>query len=134
MKRTASVLAAVLLAPVATGAQADRFTPDDMLNVVTASVQDVSEDGRFVALAERRTRDNAETDNYRYGDPTFIAPSAIRLVIVDLETGQRTLPMGDRLLNLRQAAFSRDGRRLALLVASREQHRRETATARSAVS
>jgi dipeptidyl aminopeptidase/acylaminoacyl peptidase len=111
-------LAAVLLAPVATGAQADRFTPDDMLNVVTASVQDVSEDGRYVALAERRTRDNAETDNSRYGDPTFIAPSAVRVVIVDLETGQRTLPMGDRLLNLRQAAFSRDGRRLALLVAS----------------
>jgi dipeptidyl aminopeptidase/acylaminoacyl peptidase len=118
MKRTASVLAAVLLAPVATGAQADRFTPDDMLNVVTASVQDVSEDGRFVAFTERRTRDNAETDNYRYGDPTFIAPSAVRLVVVDLETGQRSLPLGDRLANVRQASFSRDGKRLAILVAS----------------
>ena len=66
---------------MATGAQADRFTPDDMLNVVTAAVQDLSEDGRYVAFTERRPRDNAATDNYRYGDPTFIAPSAVRLVV-----------------------------------------------------
>src|SRR6185503_11699110 len=32
--------------------------------------------------------------------------------------GQRTLPLGDRLINVRQAAFSRDGQRLAVLVAS----------------
>ena len=118
MKRTASVLAAVLLAPVATGAQADRFTADDMLNVVTAAVQDLSEDGRYVVFTERRPRDNAATDNYRYGDPTFIAPSAVRLVVANLETGQRMLPLGDRLVNVRQAAFSRDGARLAILVAT----------------
>ena len=66
-----------------------------MLNVVTAAVQDLSEDGRHVAFTERRTRDNAETDNYRYGDPTFVAPSAVRLVVVDPETGRRMLPLGD---------------------------------------
>src|SRR4029453_13694436 len=94
-----------------------RFTPDDMLNVVPASIQDISEDGRLVAFTERRTRDNAETDNYRYGDPTFLSPSAVRLVVVETDTGGRSLPLGDRLLNVRQAAFTRDGRRLALLVA-----------------
>ena len=110
--------AAVLLVPASPGAQAGRFTPDDMLNVVTASVQDLSEDGRFVAFTERRTRDNAETDNYRYGDPTFLAPGAVRLVVLNLDTGERFLPLGDRLVNVRQAAFSRDGRRLAILVAA----------------
>jgi hypothetical protein len=69
-----------------------------MLDVVGASVQDISEDGRLVALTERRTRDNATTDNYRYGDPTFLAPSAARLVVVEIETGKRLLPLGDRLL------------------------------------
>ena len=89
-----------------------------MLKVVTASVQALTDDGRLVAITERRTLDNAETDNYRYGDPTFIAPAAVRFVVIDTETGQRSLPLGDRLVNLRQAEFSRDGKRLAVIVAS----------------
>jgi dipeptidyl aminopeptidase/acylaminoacyl peptidase len=118
MRRAASVLATVLLIPAGTGAQVERFTAEDMLKVVTAAVLDVSEDGRYVAFTERRAIDNAETNNYRYGDPTFLAPSAVRLVVVDVETGRRLLPLGDRLVNVRQAAFSRDGRRLAVLTAS----------------
>ena len=117
MRRAASLLTVTLLAHTATGAQQARFTPEDMLKVVTASVQDLSEDGRLVALTERRSYDNAETDNYRYGDPTYIAPSAVRLVVIDTRTGERRLPLGDGLRNVRQAVFSRDGKRLAILVA-----------------
>ena len=107
-----------MAAPVVVSTQAGRaFSAEEMLDVVSASVQDISEDGRLVALTERRTRDNATTDNYRYGDPTFLAPSAARLVVVDIESGKRLVPLGDRLLNIRQAAFSRDGKRLAMLVA-----------------
>jgi dipeptidyl aminopeptidase/acylaminoacyl peptidase len=118
MARKLSLAAALLVLPVTGRADqaAPPFTADDMLNVTTASVQDVSEDGRFVAFTERRTRDNAETDNYRYGDPTYLAPSAVRLVVVETATGRRMLPLGDRLANVRQAAFSPDGRRLAILV------------------
>jgi dipeptidyl aminopeptidase/acylaminoacyl peptidase len=120
MARKLSLAAALLVLPVAGRADqaAPPFTPDDMLNIVTASVQDVSEDGRYVAFTERRTRDNAETDNYRYGDPTYLAPSAVRLVVVETDTGRRMLPLGDRLANVRQAAFSQDGRTLAILVAA----------------
>ena len=117
MRRAASLLTVTLLAHTTTGAQQARFTPEDMLKVVTASVQDLSEDGRLVALTERRSFDNAETDNYRYGDPTYIAPSAVRLVVIDTRTGERRLPLGDGLRNVRQAVFSRDGKRLAILVA-----------------
>jgi hypothetical protein len=41
----------------------------------------------------------------------------VKLVVVNAETGTRQFPLGDRLLNVRQAAFSRDGRKLAVLVA-----------------
>ena len=119
MRQSLSLVAAALLCfPTVGATQAARFTPDDMLDVVTASVLDLSDDGRYVAFTERRGRDNAETDNYRYGDPTFLAPSAVRLVVFDIDSGRRMLPLGDRLLNVRQAAFSRDGQRLALLVST----------------
>ncbi|MGE5834993.1 MAG: prolyl oligopeptidase family serine peptidase [Acidobacteriota bacterium] len=118
MRRAASLLTVVLLAHTSTGAQSARFTAEDMLKIVTASVQDLSEDGRLVVVTERRTYDNAETDNYRYGDPTYLAPLAVRLVVIDTQTGERKLPLGDVLSNVRQAALSRDGKRLAILVAA----------------
>ncbi|MEI6246862.1 MAG: hypothetical protein WCQ64_17695, partial [Acidobacteriota bacterium] len=91
------------------------FSADEMLKVVTASVLSMTDDGRLIAVTERRTYDNAETDNFRYGDPTFITPSAVRLVVIDTTTGQRSYPLGDRLANVRQAEFSRDGKRLAVI-------------------
>ena len=118
MRRAASLLTVVLLAHTSTGAQSARFTAEDRVKVVTASVQDLSEDGRLVVVTERRTFDNAETDNYRYGDPTYLAPLAVRLVVLDTQTGERKLPLGDVLSNVRQAALSRDGKRLAILVAA----------------
>jgi dipeptidyl aminopeptidase/acylaminoacyl peptidase len=117
-RRAAALALALSVSPLTGAAQAPRFTADDLLKVVTAAILDVSDDGRLVALTERRPLENAETDNYRYGDPTFVAPSAVRLVVVETSTGTRHLPLGDRLANVRQAAFSPDGRRLAVLVAS----------------
>ncbi|HYN09974.1 MAG TPA: prolyl oligopeptidase family serine peptidase [Vicinamibacterales bacterium] len=118
MRRAASLLTVALLAHTSTDAQPARFSAEDMLKVVTASVQDLSEDGRLVAFTERRTHDNAETDHYRYGDPTYLGPSAVRLVVVDTQTGERKLPLGESLAHVRQAAFSRDGKRLAILIAA----------------
>lgn len=127
MHRTAvaCLLTAALVSPAAIASQTPALSPsratqpafgaEDMLKIVTASVLALTDDGRFVAVTERRTYDNAETDNYRYGDPTFIAPSAVRLVIIDTTTGQRSYPLGDRLANVRQVDFSRDGKRLAVI-------------------
>ena len=109
MRRAASLLTVALLAHTATDAQTARFTAEDMLKVVTASVQDMTEDGRLVAFTERRTYDNAETDNYRYGDPTYLGPSAVRLVVVDTQTGERKLPR--RLQARRRRCPSWSGRR-----------------------
>ena len=97
-----------------TAAPAPAFTADDILKVTTLSVLDVTDDGRRVAASARRAFDNAETDHRRYGDPTYVAPTVARLMVIDAETGAIDTPLGER-ADLRQAAWSRDGKRLALL-------------------
>ena len=69
-------------APAAATSKA-AFTADDMLKVATLSVLDLSDDGRQVAVAARRLQDNAEVDNTRYGDPTYMAPAWVRLIVID---------------------------------------------------
>ena len=51
------------------------FTIDDALNVRSSRIEDVSKDGRWVALTVRVRRDALGVDNARYGDPTYVAPS-----------------------------------------------------------
>jgi len=93
------------------------FTADDIVKVVTASVLDLSDDGRRVAVSTRRLADNAEVDNGRYGDPTYVSPSRVRLLVIDTATGAVQIPFKD-LVNVQQASWSPDGRRLAVLTAS----------------
>ena len=93
------------------------FTAEDILKVVTASVLDLSNDGRRVAVAARRLADNAEVDNGRYGDPTYVSPAWVRLLVVDTATGAVQAPFKEP-VNVQQASWSPDGRRLAVLAAT----------------
>lgn len=95
------------------------ITAEDTLRVTTAAVLDLSEDGRRVALAARRLYDNAETNHRRYGDPTYVAPSMVEVRVVDTNTGG-TDRVGNGLMNVRTAAFTPDGSRLALLTAAED--------------
>lgn len=117
MTRLAALASAALLLQTAAPAQSTRFTARDMLNVVSVQVLDFSEHGRLVAVTLRRPADAPDPDNYRYGDPTYQAASAVQFAVIDTATGQRHWPAGEGRLDLRQAAFSRDASRLAYLVA-----------------
>jgi dipeptidyl aminopeptidase/acylaminoacyl peptidase len=119
-----AVTLAIMLALVIAGAERGLsgqsqapFTADDMLRVATASVLDLTEDGSRVAVAIRRLADNAETDHRRFGDPTYIAPAMVDLVVFDTRTGHAHRPFS-QLMNVRQASWSRDGLRLAVLTAA----------------
>ena len=101
-----------LLQPVAS-AQTTPFTAEDILKVASVSVLDVTEDGLRVAATVRRTIDNEFTDHRRFGDPTYLATSRVRLEIIDTSTGARETPFKD-MVNVRAAEWSRDGKRLAL--------------------
>lgn len=97
------------------------ISAEDILKVRTPIVLDLSEDGRRLAVGVRRTFDNAETNHRRYGDPTYVAPTLMELSVIDTGTGA-TDKVGQGLMNVRQAAWSRDASRLAVLTAD------ETAT------
>jgi dipeptidyl aminopeptidase/acylaminoacyl peptidase len=95
----------------------DVVTAEDILKVTTANVLDLSEDGRFLAIGARRLQDNAETNHRRYGDPTYFAPSMVDVMVINTRSGAAD-KVGKGLMNVRQAAFTRNGAKLALLTAS----------------
>jgi dipeptidyl aminopeptidase/acylaminoacyl peptidase len=105
---------AIIAAPRPVAQPLEPFTAADMLKVATATVLDLAEDGRRLAIAVRTLEDNAETDHRRYGDPTYVAPSRVDLRIIDTRSGSIDRPFRT-LMNIRQAAWTRDGARLALL-------------------
>ena len=117
VRRTgAAAVLAVLVASGTATAQNSPFTPDDMLKIASISVLDMTEDGRFVAAAVRRPIENPTTDHRRFGDPTYLAPSLVMLRIIDTRSGQMEQPFKD-LVNVRDTAWSRDGKTLAILLA-----------------
>jgi dipeptidyl aminopeptidase/acylaminoacyl peptidase len=112
---TSLVVAAALASPAAQSL--DLITAEDTLNVRTANVLDLSDDGRRVAIGVRRLADNATTDHRRYGDPTYFAPSMVELLVIDTATGTADR-IGKGLLNVRQASWNASGAKLAVLTAA----------------
>ena len=90
------------------------FTTEDMLNVATVSVLDLTEDGARAAISIRRPIDNDTTDHRRFGDPTYLAPARVRLEILDLRSGAKDTPFSE-LVNIRDVAWTTDGSTLAIL-------------------
>jgi dipeptidyl aminopeptidase/acylaminoacyl peptidase len=122
MKKYAAVLLIAVITTSAPRAQShDVITAEDILKVTTATVLDLSEDGRRLAVGARRLQDNAETNHRRYGDPTYFAPAMVDVMVIDTRSGAAD-KVGKSLMNVRQAAFARNGSKLALLTAA------ETAT------
>src|SRR5262249_61489504 len=52
------------------------FTVDDLLDVANINISDLSDDGKWLAATSGTLRDRIGIDNHRFGDPTYIAPSA----------------------------------------------------------
>jgi dipeptidyl aminopeptidase/acylaminoacyl peptidase len=90
-----------------------------MLDVVNLGASDLSDDGRWVAVTTATLRDRVGVDNYRYGDPTYIAPQKADLLVIDTRSGksQRVFPDKQQLRGLR---WSPDGARLAMLVLKKD--------------
>jgi dipeptidyl aminopeptidase/acylaminoacyl peptidase len=112
---TALVVVAALSSPAAQSLEP--ISAEDTLKVTSASVLDLSEDGRVVAIGARRLYDNAETNHRRYGDPTYFAPSMVDLMVINTRTGASD-KIGKGLMNVRQAAFTPNGGKLAVLTAA----------------
>ena len=114
--RTALATALSVAPTIALAQQPTPFTADDMLKVASVSVLDTTEDGARIAISIRRPIDNATVNHRRYGDPTYLPPSRVMLEIIETQTGAKERPFKD-LVNVRDVAWSRDGKRLAILLA-----------------
>jgi len=104
------------------------FTAADMLKVASASVLDLAEDGSRVALSIRTPEHNATTDHRRFGDPTYVAPAMVDLLVVDTRTRQSDRVF-KQLMHVRQAAWSRDATKLAILTTAESADRLPITTA-----
>jgi dipeptidyl aminopeptidase/acylaminoacyl peptidase len=91
------------------------FTVEDMLDVVNITVADLSDDGRWIAATAGSLRDRIGIDNYRFGDPTYIAPSVADVWIIDTQSSKAQKLFPDK-RQVRGLKWSHDATRLALFV------------------
>jgi len=94
---------------------ASTFTVDDLLDVANINIADLSADGRWLAATSGTLRDRIGIDNHRFGDPTYIAPSASDVWIIDTQSAtSRKLFQTKK--QIRAIRWSPDGSKLGLLV------------------
>lgn len=131
MKRillAASALALVAAAPFTTNGptlsariqqRADSLGIRDLLDINTVSVQDLSADGKWLALTVSTRRDALGVDSYRDNDPTYVRATPVRLLVVDTRTLAQT-PVFANKTAVRTALWSPDGSKLAILSAAND--------------
>ena len=107
---TAAALTA--LTPLPAHPQQRLFTPEIALDVRAVGIAAVTGDGARVAATVRTRRDRAGVDHQRYGDPTYISPTRVRLMVIDTRSGERTW-VHEEPAQLRGFEWSPDGGRLA---------------------
>lgn len=91
------------------------FTLQDVLDVKNVSIGDVSEDGRWAVVTTASLRDRLGTDNYRFGDPTYVGPGVAEISIIDTRSGESRKLFADK-RQTRAFRWSPDGARLAFLL------------------
>jgi len=110
---------AILAVPTAAFAQAAKpvspqFTAEDILDITTVQVADLSADGRWAVATTAIRRDGFGNDFRRDGDPTYLRPGMVRLWVIDTRNGERRPVFTDK-RNVRNARWSPDGAQLAYL-------------------
>jgi dipeptidyl aminopeptidase/acylaminoacyl peptidase len=99
----------------ATGSSSVYFTPEDALEVMTYSVGDLSDDGRWLVVTASSRRDSYGTDYRRDGDPTYVRGTPTRVLVIDTKSGATQPVFADKRA-VRALRWAPDGRRLAMLV------------------
>ncbi len=91
MKNGAFVLLLVLLSGLIVFAQdatLDRIVDHFVLDTITVSPSDLSADGKWLVVTAASLRDRIGINNYRFGDPAYIAPSVSEVRIIDTASGK----------------------------------------------
>jgi dipeptidyl aminopeptidase/acylaminoacyl peptidase len=118
----ALTLLASSVSPAAGAAQSPgpanpRFTVADLFDVTNINLGDLSEDGRWLALTATSLRDRIGINNYRFGDPTYIAPALSNVLVIDTQSANRQqIFPGSSKRQVRSLRWSPDASLLAMLV------------------
>lgn len=130
-----AIAIATLLSPIAARAQVaslarsapgmppviavDSLVIGDLLDMRTASIADLSADGRWLAVTVTVRRDALGVDGSRDGDPTYLRVTPAELLVIDTRSlAQR--PVFRTRTAVRNVAWSPDGTRLAMLVLEKD--------------
>jgi dipeptidyl aminopeptidase/acylaminoacyl peptidase len=114
MNSRIALLAPALIAftalPVA--GQQRGLTTHDALDVRSVSVADATDDARWVAASVRTRRGRTDTDHFRFGDPTYIAPAFGELLVIDTRDGE-VQALSENPMQFRAPTWSPEDSRLA---------------------
>ncbi len=111
-----SIAAAFALATLIPAPRAeDTFVPEDVLGIMTWTVGDLTDDGRYIAATSSIRRESFGQDFRRDGDPTYVRGALTRVFLIDTRSGQQT-PIFAEKKSVRSMRWSSDGARLAMLV------------------
>src|SRR5262245_21675903 len=114
MKRNRNILFVFLFASASTAATDARFGVEDMLDVRTVNIAAFSDDGKWLAATSGSLRDRIGIDNHRFGDPTYIAPNHVDLMIIETASGKSQTLFPDR-RQVTGLTWSAGAARLAML-------------------
>jgi len=101
-------------------AQAQVFTPEDGLNTRGISVQDITEDGRYIASLTSTRQNNLGVNHDRFADPNYISPNTDRFIIIDAATGDQ-LELFEEDVQVREISWSPDGEMLTFFLLEGDQ-------------
>jgi dipeptidyl aminopeptidase/acylaminoacyl peptidase len=109
---TLAVLLPFLVPSVVQGQAQRTFTVDDALNVKSASVAAATDDARWLAMTVSTPRGRMGTDHFRFGDPTYVGPGSVDLMVMDAETGE-SQALFNQPVQVQGLSWSPDGDHLA---------------------
>ncbi len=114
---------ALLALPASTAfgqaARPAQFTAEDMLDIQSVQVADLTADGRWLVATTSVRRDGFGVDFRRDGDATYLRPASLRLWVIDTRSGERRAVFPDK-RNIRNPRWSPDGSRLSYLQISND--------------
>lgn len=96
-----------------TTAAADSLGIRDLLDIGNAGIQDLSADGKWLAVTMSTRRDGLGTDYFRDNDPTYLRAPQAKLVVIDTKTGAQRVVFATK-KTVRNVTWSPDGTRLAM--------------------
>ncbi|HYV98907.1 MAG TPA: prolyl oligopeptidase family serine peptidase, partial [Gemmatimonadaceae bacterium] len=94
---------------------ADSLGIKDLLDLNNVGIQDLTADGKWLAVTIATRRDGLGTDYFRDNDPTYLRAAMSRLMIVDTKTGAQRAVFPTKKA-VRAASWSPDGTRLAMFL------------------